>query len=858
MAQSRSTSRRAAVIGGALVVAVGYYLACQVGLSLRLPGATPSVLWPPNAILTSALLLSPPRRWPLLLLAAFPVHVILELNAGFSTPLILALFLTNCLEAVIGAGGVWLLSDAPTQFDTFPRLTAFFVSAVFAGPLLSSFADAAAVTAFHGEVYWTVFRSRLLSNVLSELTVVPAVVGAVAGLRHWLRPQWTGHATEALLLAVGLIGVAFTGLRSEFSHVPALNAVSSQTPLALQLPFLLWAAVRFGPVGTGIALLTTTLLGAWSVVHGLGPFAPIDPGTTVIALTLSFIVVAMTMLALSTLVEERRTTQHALAARLRFEEQLSRFSGAFVQLPSDQMDRAFDSWLGRLADALGVDVLALFAAGTEQHDFQSVHFWGAPGFPAAPDLIASRDFPWALETLRDHQPFVVPDLDALPPDAATDRTTMERLGLRGGFAVPLAGKEGFLGVLACGSFTARRWSDDLRVNVRLVGEVLANVLVRKQAEDALRTSEIMNSAILQSLTTGVAVVDRLGSVVALNESWTRLADENGGLDVSLGDNLLLSCEASARAGDPLARALAPGVAAVVGANQSRFFLDHRSDTASTPRWWSIVVEPLGSNDGGAVIARTDVTNVRLAELEAQRSRQELAHVARVSTVGELTASLAHQLNQPLGAIMTNAQAARRLLDSPTPDFAKLHAILVDIVKDDRRASDIIVRLRKLLRRGELAMTRVNLTSLIREVADLVVGDAIVRSVTVAVDLDGEPVFVQGDSVQLQQVVLNLLQNAMDAVGDQSDGSRLVTVRCGRPHSRAVRVSMLDTGPGLPAGTEDMVFEPFYTTKPGGMGMGLSIVRSILEAHGGSIRAANHEGRGAIFEFELPVDGDQAS
>ena len=563
---------------------------------------------------------------------------------------------------------------------------------------MSSFADAAAVTAFHGEAYWAVFRTRLLSNILSELTVVPAVVGAFAGLRHWLRLQWTGHATEAVLLAVGLIGVAFTGTAKRvLAHSRAARWCRARRRSRLQLPFLLWAAVRFGPVGTGIALLTTTLLGAWSVVHGLGPFAPIDPGTTVIALTLSFIVVAMTMLALSTLVEERRTTQHALAARLRFEEQLSRFSGAFVQLPSDQMDRAFDSWLGRLADALDVDVLALFVAGDEQHNFRSVHFWGAPGFPAAPEIIAGRDFPWALETLHDQQPFVVPDLDALPPDAAADRATMERLGLRAGFAVPLAGKQGFLGVLACGSFTARRWSDDLRVNVRLVGEVLANVLVRKQAEDALRTSEIMKSAILQSLTIGVAVVDRLGSVVALNESWTRLADENGGLDVSLGDNLLLSCEAAARAGDPLARALAPGVAAVVGANQSRFFLDHRSDTGQTPRWWSIVVEPLGSNDGGAVIARTDVTNVRLAELEAQRSRQELAHVARVSTVGELTASLAHQLNQPLGAIMTNAQAARRLLDSPTPDFAKLHAILVDIVKDDRRASDIIVRLRKLLR-----------------------------------------------------------------------------------------------------------------------------------------------------------------
>ena len=139
----------------------------------------------------------------------------------------------------------------------------------------------------------------------------------------------------------------------------------------------------------------------------------------------------MTMLALSTLVEERRTTQHALAARLRFEEQLSRFSGAFVQLPSDQMDRAFDSWLGRLADALGVDVLALFVAGDEQPNFRSVHFWGAPGFPAEPQLIAGRDFPWALEKLHDHQPFVIPDLDALPPDAVSDRATMERLGAAG-------------------------------------------------------------------------------------------------------------------------------------------------------------------------------------------------------------------------------------------------------------------------------------------------------------------------------------------------------------------------------------------------------------------------------------------
>jgi C4-dicarboxylate-specific signal transduction histidine kinase len=223
----------------------------------------------------------------------------------------------------------------------------------------------------------------------------------------------------------------------------------------------------------------------------------------------------------------------------------------------------------------------------------------------------------------------------------------------------------------------------------------------------------------------------------------------------------------------------------------------------------------------------------------------------------MTASLAHQLNQPLAAIMTNAQAARRILDSPVPDFAEVRAILLDIVNDDRRASDVIQRLRDMLRRGQIEMTTINLTAVIRDVADLVSSEAIIRNVALSLQFDREPVFVRGDRVQLQQVVLNLVQNAMEAMTDLDDRRGTVTVRC-QVKDGQIGVSVRDSGPGLKAGAEDMIFEPFYTTKPGGMGMGLSIVRSIVEAHGGSIRAANDDVGGAILEFVLPAGTDRAA
>jgi signal transduction histidine kinase/integral membrane sensor domain MASE1 len=830
----------------------GYYLASIVGLQLRLPPATTSVLWPPNAILTSALLLAPPRRWPAILLAVLPVHLFIQLQTEFPLRLILALFVTNCCEALLAAGGLYWLSDAPSRFDTLRRLTVFFLVAVLAAPLLSSFADATAVAWFRGESYWHVWRVRSLSNVLAELTVVPAVVGGVLGVLRWRHGAARGRRyLEGLILALGLCSIGLLDFGRLLWTIPAIGAVSRQTPLAVQLPFLLWAAVRFGPTGAGLMLLTTSVLSAWSVVHGVGPFASIAPATTVTALTISLIVVATTLLSLATLLEERRQAQHALRIRLRFEELLSRLSAALVQLPSDQMTRAFEAWLGRIGGVLGIDSLTVFAASTGAPTPQAVYSWTDvdAGGPLAASPIDHLE--WARRCLMSAQPVIFSETD----DAASEpeRTpTPQSILFKAGGAIPLVGEDELIGALAFGAIREPQWSDDLVANTQLVGEVLASALKRKHSEDALRKSEVMKSAILQSLASGVAVIDRSGTLLQVNDNWTHVAKGSEWMNAQIGSNLLARYWAAFEHGDRLAGDVVAGVASVLEGSRARFIVEHRTDTEAVTEWWSLTAVPLNRPEGGAVLTRANITDLRRAEMEAQRSREELAHVSRVSTVGEMTASLAHQLNQPLAAIMTNAQAGRRILDSAQPDVNEIRAILLDIVKDDRRASDVIQRLRELLRKGQLEMTKVNLASAIRDVVDLINSEAIIRNVAVSLSFDHEPVFVRGDRVQLQQVMLNLLHNAMEAMSDVVDRPRRIVIGCEQTAEQQVIVSVHDSGPGLRPGTEDSIFEPFYTTKATGMGMGLSIARSILEAHNGAIRAANDPVQGARFEFFLPA------
>ncbi len=253
---------------------------------------------------------------------------------------------------------------------------------------------------------------------------------------------------------------------------------------------------------------------------------------------------------------------------------------------------------------------------------------------------------------------------------------------------------------------------------------------------------------------------------------------------------------------------------------------------------------------GDVFAHT--LSRRRSETEGQRLRQDLAHVGRVSTMGELTAALAHELNQPLTAILSNAQAAQRILASGRTDLTEIPEILADIVEDDKRAGAVIHRLRGFLKKSTVELVALDIGELVGQVARLVSSDAIIRQVAIRLDLATGLPPVCGDRVQLQQVILNLLMNGLDAMREPGERERTLVLRTSRGGPESLVVAVEDSGVGIDEADLDHVFHAFYTTKADGLGMGLAIARSIVEAHGGRLSARNNPGGGATFSFTLPT------
>ena len=266
-------------------------------------------------------------------------------------------------------------------------------------------------------------------------------------------------------------------------------------------------------------------------------------------------------------------------------------------------------------------------------------------------------------------------------------------------------------------------------------------------------------------------------------------------------------------------------------------------------------------------ATTDITARKQAEENAQRQHEELAHLSRVTTVSELSGSLAHELNQPLAIILTNAQAAQRLLAQQPPDLAEAREILADIVSEDQRAGQVIQRLRSLLKHGETSLQPLTVNALVEEVLQLSRNSLIGHGITVHRSLAPNVPQVQGDHIQLQQVLLNLILNACDAMSANPTAARHLTVATAH-RDGAVRISLSDTGCGLPPDVE-RIFEPFYTTKKHGLGLGLPICRSIVTAHKGRLwaeaqatagvpPATTTASGGATFHLELPAAKEEQS
>ena len=449
----------------------------------------------------------------------------------------------------------------------------------------------------------------------------------------------------------------------------------------------------------------------------------------------------------------------------------------------------------------------------------------------------------ALYGMPDHEPVTLARLLSTlhPDDRESTRLALdEALAGDGNFGAS------YRVLLADGS---RRWMeargkidyDSSHKPMRMHG-VSIDVTERQMMHERFRLS-------VEASPNGVVLANADGTILMTNRRAERLLGfEPGELMGMPVDRLVPERLRSSHAAYRSSFHQAPASRAM-GTGRELFAL--RKDGSEFPV--EIGVSPVESPEGTLVLSViVDISARREAEDEARRHRDELAHVTRVTTLSELSGSLAHELNQPLAIILANAQAAQRLLAHSPPDLDEVKEILSDIVDEDRRAGEVIQRLRALLKRGETRMLPLSLNDIVVEALHLTHADLISRGVTATSKLAAGLPSVSGDRVQLQQVLLNLILNGADAMARKPPRTRdlLISTSSG---NGTVLLSVRDTGTGLP-GDAEQLFQPFFTTKTHGLGMGLAICRSILAAHGGRLRARPNPGGGAIFELELPILG----
>jgi signal transduction histidine kinase len=510
-------------------------------------------------------------------------------------------------------------------------------------------------------------------------------------------------------------------------------------------------------------------------------------------------------------------------------------------------------------------------------------------------VTAADQFPWVSGRLREGEVVRFSRLAELPEAASIDRASWERVGTRSQVLIPLRTGGPILGVLSFASVRAGyAWPDDLVERLRLLSEAFAGVLDRRRMELSL-AERLRFEKLLSSLATAFShlsaadfdpavqrglrqVVDFLGvdrgSLIEFTRDGTATRSWAVEEWVEMGEFPWMTARLQRGEVINVSRLEElPDEAAV----DRQSYLTHRvKPQVAVPLLVSgIVVGGLIFSTVGAERAKSDELIQQLhllgevfanalsrkqAELEAVRLRQDLTHIGRVSALGELTASLAHELSQPLTAILSNAQAAQLLVEGDVVDLEKvreIRVILRDIVADDKRAAAVISGLRALLKKGEPEFVPLDLNELVREVAWLMRSDTIMRNVSMSLELSPDLPNARGDRVQLQQVVLNLVLNGLEAMREPHTGACTLVIRTARDGAGALRVTVQDSGPGIAEKDLGHIFEPLYTTKREGLGMGLAIVRTIVNAHGGAVGAENNPEGGASLWFTLPVNQEVA-
>ncbi len=377
--------------------------------------------------------------------------------------------------------------------------------------------------------------------------------------------------------------------------------------------------------------------------------------------------------------------------------------------------------------------------------------------------------------------------------------------------------------------------------IRMRG-VSMDITVRKQAEEQFRLT-------VEASPNGIVLADQEGRIVLVNAQTEKLFGY--AREELIGQMIEVLVPERFRGAHPTYRAefMAAPQARAMGAGRELFA--RRKDGTEFPV--EIGLNPIQTSDGILVLAAVvNISARKLAEEEARRRREEISRLTRLGLLGEMSASIAHELNQPLSGIVSNASAGQRFIDRGDADLHKLREIVVDIAADGRRAAEVIRNIRNTVKRGATSRQRLNLNDVVMNVAHMVHPDALAHSCQLKTSLAKDLPTIEVDPVQIQQVLINLVGNAFDAMRDTPVSSRKVEVATERNDDGMIRVSVRDHGAGIPDEARERLFDQFFSTKEQGLGMGLAIVRSIIEAHGGAIAAENAEGGGARFCFTLPT------
>jgi PAS domain S-box-containing protein len=748
--------------------------------------AVSAPFWFPDSVLLCALLSARVSRWWIFLLAILPIRLLYAENPGVDTAFLLSVYVNDCAKGVLAA---WLLrrfTADPIRLDSMRELGIYVAIAVLLVPALSAFAGATSRAAA-GHEYWPGFEQWFLGNAMAHLIVTPI-------LFYWvLRPPnphyfRLSRIVEAGALAIGLL------ITLSLAFEPATPARDlAETRFYAPVPFMVWAAIRFRMFGATAAVAMLSVFAVDAAISRSGSFSGMS------AAELSYNLQHFLLLRVAPLYLVAVVLEQAARASTLLRESEQRFRNIANQAP-------MMSWTSDPA------------AGCEFASQQWLDFTGRT-------LEQNQGAGWA---------------DAVHADdrQRTFDHYMRHFDRRAPVEL---------------EYRARRRDGEYRwmhvhgqprydADGEFMGYVgsAVDITERREQEAALRRSEARYRDVVESQTNFVCRFLTDGTLTFVNSAFCRSLGRSR-LELLGGDfHELLPPAARPASRAAVEQALAsPGHAAW----ECEFI--NADGTRAWQSWVCHVIEGAPDEIREVQVIASDVTDRRRAE----ESGRQLAYAARFAALGELTAMVAHEINQPLCAILSNAEAAEIMLRTGNPSKEELRQILEDIRNDDLRADAAIRSIRSLLNRREFRPRPMSIVDTIDHVLKLIAGDALHRRVVVRCELEENLPEVMGDRSQVEQVLVILIVNAMDAMKETAESARQVVVRARRADS-CVEIAIRDFGHGIAAANLPQLFDSFFTTKPDGMGLGLSIARTMIAAHGGRIWAENAPEGGAMFHFTL--------